>query len=47
MMKSLMFSKKIGIVTDVFEKNWDNKSLSAWDMNLGDILKVNWKVSFS
>jgi len=34
-------------VTDVFEKNWDNKSLSAWDMNLGDILKVNWKVSFS
>ena len=30
-----------------FDYPWDNKSLSAWDMNLGDILKVNWKVSFS
>jgi len=30
-----------------FDYPWDNKSLTAWDMNLGDILKVNWKVSFS
>ena len=30
-----------------FDYPWDSDSLSAWDMNLGDILKVNWKVSFS
>lgn len=30
-----------------FDYPWDNKSLSAWDMAAGDILKVNWKVSFS
>ena len=31
-----------------FESNeWDEDLLSAWSMAAGDILKVNWKVSFS
>lgn len=30
-----------------FDYPWDNDSLSAWDMAAGDILRVNWKVSFS
>jgi hypothetical protein len=30
-----------------FDYPWDSDSLSAWSMAAGDILKVNWKVSFS
>ena len=30
-----------------FDYPWDSDSLSAWDMAAGDILRVNWKVSFS
>jgi len=30
-----------------FDYPWDSDSLSAWSMAAGDILRINWKVSFS
>ena len=30
-----------------FDYPWDSDILSSWDMAAGDILRVNWKVSFS
>ncbi len=50
----LNFSGLVSLGTDLVDEDvgfdtneWDNDSLSAWSMAAGDILRVNWKVSFS